>query len=351
MIVRIDKEQQAVVRRQLLSDIVWVISNDTLRKWQHEGKTTLAPVEVFMTAQCFCDVISGLSDIDEGIDYEIDDLEDEVAGENDAMLIAVLAALQMQALSKRRVGQDFRKAIIHIFERYGDHELFIPLVEQWAMKEERRWMDGKKNDLLNYELKEITLEGGGVEEIKHLFENMVDYSDKMDEDSIKGNLLFLCRYNIDHQHAYDEVIISLFEKLGIKSTKPIIENAVITPLTVSDKDIKSAIEELLNEKDENREFLFKNKKQWWAVFRVLNVFYNYPSKKTAFVKKMKELDAAKVDGERDLSYDSLSKASNDVPQIAICSPSVWDTYKDLNENYRQQYVVAEFLMQKLGIKS
>ena len=99
MIVRLDKEQQAAARRQLLSDIVWIVSNDTLRKWQHEGKTSLAPVEVFMTAQCFCDVISGLSDIDEGIDYELDDLEDEAEVENDAMFIAVLSALQMTALS------------------------------------------------------------------------------------------------------------------------------------------------------------------------------------------------------------------------------------------------------------
>lgn len=218
MIVRMDKEQQAVARRQLLSDSVWVICNDTLRKWQHEGKTALAPVEVFMSSQCLCDVVFGLSDIDEGIDYELDDLEDEVEGENDAMLIAVLAALQMQAMSKRCVGQDLRKAIMHIFERYGDHELFLPLVEQWVKKEEKRWMEGKKTDLLNYELQEIELEGGGSEEIKHLFESMVAYSDKMDEDSIKGNLLFLCRYNIDHKHAYDKELISLFEKLGIKST-------------------------------------------------------------------------------------------------------------------------------------
>ena len=218
MIVRLDKEQQAAARRQLLSDIVWIVSNDTLRKWQHEGKTTLAPVEVFMTAQCFCDVISGLSDIDEGIDYELDDLEDEAEVENDAMFIAVLSALQMTALSKRHVGTDFKRAITHIFERYGDHELFLPLVEQWAKKEEKRWMEGKKTDLLDYELQEIRLEGGGSEEIRSLLESMVAYSDKMDEDSIKGNLLFLCRYNIDHHHAYDKELISLFEKLGIKST-------------------------------------------------------------------------------------------------------------------------------------
>lgn len=218
MIVRLGKEQQAVARRQLLSDVVWVICNDTLRKWQHEGKTTLAPVEVFMTAHQLCDVISGLSDIDEGIDYELDDLEDEVEGKNDAMLIAVLAALQMQALSKRRISEGLRKAIMHIFERYGDHVLFLPLIEQWAKKEEKRWLEGKKTNLLDYELQQIILDGGGSEEIRQLFADMVDCSDKMDKETIKGNLLFLNRYNIDHNHIYDKEVIALFDKYGIKST-------------------------------------------------------------------------------------------------------------------------------------
>ena len=218
MIVRLGKEQQAVARRQLLSDVVWVICNDTLRKWQHEGKTTLAPVEVFTTAHQLCDVISGLSDIDEGIDYELDDLEDEVEGKNDAMLIAVLAALQMQALSKRRISEGLRKAIMHIFERYGDHVLFLPLIEQWAQKEEKRWLEGKKTNLLDYELQQIILDDGGSEEIRQLFADMVDCSDKMDKETIKGNLLFLNRYNIDHNHIYDKEVIALFDKYGIKST-------------------------------------------------------------------------------------------------------------------------------------
>ena len=66
---------------------------------------------------------------------------------------------------------------------------------------------------------------------------------------------------------------------------------------------------------------------------------------------MRELNVATIDGERDLSYSSLSKAPTDVPRIATCSPSAWNTCKDLNDNYMQQYIVAEFLMQKLGLKS
>ena len=128
-------------------------------------------------------------------------------------------------------------------------------------------------------------------------------------------------------------------------------NGKDTLLTTSDKDIKLAIEELLNAKNEVGEFVFMNKKQWWAVYRVLFHFCNYPSQMKAFETKMLELEVTKVDGKRDLSYDSLSKASNEVPLMAKCSPSTWNAYKDISDNYKQQYVVAEFLMIKLGIKS
>ena len=218
MIVKLGKEQQAVARRQLLSDIVWIVSNDTLRRLQKDGKTNLAPIEVYMSARQFSDVIMNLSDIDEGIDYEMDDLEDEADGENDAMLIAVLSALQMQALSKTRIGIDIKTAVMRILGRYGDHELLLPLISQWTKKEEARWLEGKKTNLLDYELQDIHLVGGGSEEIKNLFENFVVYSGTVDTETIRSNLLLLNRYNIDHGHAYDKEILALYDKLGIKST-------------------------------------------------------------------------------------------------------------------------------------
>jgi hypothetical protein len=40
----------------------------------------------------------------------------------------------------------------------------------------------------------------------------------MDKESIKGNLLFINRYNIEHNHAYDKEVIALYNKFGIKSS-------------------------------------------------------------------------------------------------------------------------------------
>lgn len=218
MIVRLEKEQQSAARHQLLKDVVWAICNDTLRRLQREGQTTLAPVEVFLSAHHFCDTVLGLSDIEEGIDYEMDDLEDEATCENDAMVVMMLATAQLQARSKQQVEIDFKKIILRIYERWNDHELFLPLLDQFANKEEALWLQGKRFDLLNYELQEIELSGGGSEDIRRLFEDFVGYSDKMLPETIKELLLFLERYNLDHNHTYDKELLALFDKLGIKST-------------------------------------------------------------------------------------------------------------------------------------
>lgn len=121
-------------------------------------------------------------------------------------------------------------------------------------------------------------------------------------------------------------------------------------LTVSDNGIKSAIEALMEAKDDKDEHLFRNKKQWWAVYRVLKEFCNYPADMKGFEAKMKDLEVADVDGRPALSYESLKGASKDVPKLA-CSPSAWNGFESISDNYKQQCVVAEFLMHKLGIKS
>lgn len=218
MIVRLDKQKQRTVRHQLLGDVTYIISHEALKQMQREGHTELSPVEVLLSARNFCDAILKLPDIEEGLNDEIDDLEDEAEGKNDFMLIMSVATVQLQAISKQRVGIDFKKIIFRIFERLDNHELLWPLIEQMTNKEEERWLQGKRFNLLDYEIQEIELTGGGIAEVRNLFENFLNYSDQVDKETIKGNLLLLNLYNIEHNHAYDEVIKAIYAKLGIKST-------------------------------------------------------------------------------------------------------------------------------------
>ena len=208
MIVTLDRQQQSLARRQLLTDVVYILSHEALRQMKRDGETGLSAVEVFLAAQNFCESLFALPDAAEGLDEEIDDLEDEAQDENDAAIILAVATAQLQARAKQTVGIDIRGIIFRIFERLDGNALLWPLVEQMTAKEDARWMEGKKTDLLNYELKKI----------RQLFADFVNYSDQMDKDAIKGQLLFLARYNIDHGHAYDKELIALFDKLGIKTT-------------------------------------------------------------------------------------------------------------------------------------
>ena len=123
------------------------------------------------------------------------------------------------------------------------------------------------------------------------------------------------------------------------------------PMTTSDKDIKATLESLLKEKDDKGKLLFKNKKQWWAVYRVLSTFCQYPKQMNSFKTKITDMEIDYGGNPNVITYNSLAAAPKDVPQMATSSPSAWDTYKEISDNYKQQYVVAEYLMTKLGIKS
>jgi hypothetical protein len=130
-----------------------------------------------------------------------------------------------------------------------------------------------------------------------------------------------------------------------------INNGKDVQFTVSDKDIKATLEALLKEKDDKDKLLFRNKKQWWAVYRVLSTFCQYPKQMNSFKTKITDMEIDYGGNPNVMTYDSLAAAPKDVPLMATCSPSTWDTLKDKSDNYKQQYAVAEFLMVKLGIKS
>ena len=220
MIVRLDKERQGAARHKLLTDVVWAICNDTLRRLQHEGKTTLAPIEVFLSARKFCDIVLGLSDINEGIVYEMDDLEDEATGENDAMVVMMMATALLQARSKRQIGTDFKNIILRIYERWNDHELFFPLLEQFADKEEARWLEGKKTDLLTYELSCIDIDVQ-VEDGNTIVTAIVDSASGLSPDGMQYVENSLSEVNDKYGHRYQAELDRLREARRKKSVSNI----------------------------------------------------------------------------------------------------------------------------------
>ena len=58
MIIHLEKEQLKQARRDLLRDDVYIIFVDALRQYHQEGYTTLAPAELYLSAntlwETFC---------------------------------------------------------------------------------------------------------------------------------------------------------------------------------------------------------------------------------------------------------------------------------------------------------
>ena len=104
MITRLTKEEYRKKRRELLTDIVYAITHDELKK-MHPEHTELTPVEIYLSARAFAEIVLKLSDIDEGLDDEISDLQEDCKSEDEAMIILVVASIILEAMNKKNPSQ------------------------------------------------------------------------------------------------------------------------------------------------------------------------------------------------------------------------------------------------------
>ena len=217
IIVHLEKGQIRQERSKLLRNDVYVLFHEFLRQKHEDGLTGLSQVEVFLAAERLARLLLELPNVVEGIDDELDDLEDEAEGVNDAILVSMMAAAIICAVKKRHAKFDWQAATQSIFARWNDHPLFFPMLQAAAHKEEERWMEGTKTNLLTCELTDIELNKEGEEAVEEVFQYFVDFSKNASEHTIKENLLVLNKYNNDHGGKYTFYIDELYEKLGINS--------------------------------------------------------------------------------------------------------------------------------------
>ena len=125
-----------------------------------------------------------------------------------------------------------------------------------------------------------------------------------------------------------------------------INNGKDSTLSVSDKDIKSAIEELQAIQDERGDFLMHDLDQWYAIFRVLSHFCGYPTKPKDFELTMKNIGAD--DLRLPCKYENFRKVTlNKLPQ----NVALWKQYVNSADQYSlKQLKVAIKLMDLLHIE-
>lgn len=125
-----------------------------------------------------------------------------------------------------------------------------------------------------------------------------------------------------------------------------INNGKDSTLSVSDKDIKSAIEELQAIQDERGDFLMHDLDQWYAIFRVLSHFCGYPTKPKDFELIMKNIGAD--DLRLPCKYENFRKVTlNKLPQ----NVALWKQYVNSADQYSlKQLKIAIKLMDLLHIE-
>ena len=208
MIEHLDKEQTRQMRRKLLAsdcDIVFVLFHDTLKQLQSEGKTQLSAVEVFLSARSFAQTLLSMGEVMEAREDELDDLEDDAEGGNDAMIIGIVACAIIKAYAKAHATSVYDEVVMAILMRWNDHPLFFTMLQGAARKEERRFAEDKRNNLLRYELEQAAAEG----EVS--VREMVAYAKEMDAESIKVILFMLGKANVDHGNMYDSEYNDLYD--------------------------------------------------------------------------------------------------------------------------------------------
>lgn len=119
-----------------------------------------------------------------------------------------------------------------------------------------------------------------------------------------------------------------------------------TTLDSTDEDIHMAIADLYEATDEEGNKIFTEQGQWYAVYRVLSSYCNYPEKMTDFVRLINKNKWA--EDEPLCKYDSIASISKSLPLLSV-KVSLWQQYKSTNEKYKKQCVVAEKIMKILGL--
>ena len=145
----------------------------------------------------------------EALEDEIDDLEEDADGDNDAMIISIVACAIIKAYSKAHAMSVYDEVVKAILIRWNDHPLFFPILAGAARKEERRFADNKRNDLLRYELEQAV--GGGEEAVRETVRSFVDIAKNIGSDATTQLLLVLSRFNDSNGHKYQKEVDELYE--------------------------------------------------------------------------------------------------------------------------------------------
>lgn len=149
MIVKLKTDsEKRDARLRLYKDDVFLIAHEVIKNLQ----PALSIEELFATAEAFTSFLleNDLSE-SEIMQYEIDNLRNEIPNEQTFYLVISLSFIKLCALRKTKPNaENIARALVCFCQ---ENENFTDWLAQLTQKEHSRWFEGKRIDLLSYELK------------------------------------------------------------------------------------------------------------------------------------------------------------------------------------------------------
>ncbi len=141
-------EERRNTRIKLYKDDVFLIAQETLNQLE----TSIPMEELFASADQFTNFLldNDLSERDT-IQYEINDLREEISDDQTFYVLLSLSFVKLCALRKvKSNAENVARALVGFCQEYDG---FTDLLKKFQKKEKAMWFENKRADLLTYELK------------------------------------------------------------------------------------------------------------------------------------------------------------------------------------------------------
>ena len=204
-------EKRRDIRLRLYKDDVFLIAHEAIKSL----KPSLTLEELFASADQFTFFLleNDISDRDI-MQYEIDSLKAEVSDELSFFLILSLSFVKLSALRETKDNAEkVARALVGFCQEYDG---FTDLLKQLLKKEQERWLDSKRVDLLTYELKCIPKEVPSTDGLT-VVNSIVDASLDLSVEGMQHIENVLSEVNDQNGHQYQKDLNRLREARKKKS--------------------------------------------------------------------------------------------------------------------------------------
>jgi hypothetical protein len=204
-------EKRRDIRLRLYKDDVFLIAHEAIKSL----KPSLTLEELFASADQFTFFLleNDISDRDI-MQYEIDSLKAEVSDELSFFLILSLSFVKLSALRETKDNAEkVARALVGFCQEYDG---FTDLLKQLLKKEQERWLDSKRVDLLTYELKCIPKEVPSTDGLT-VVNSIVDASLDLSVEGMQHIENVLSEVNDQNGHQYQKELNRLREARKKKS--------------------------------------------------------------------------------------------------------------------------------------